>query len=692
MVELNKIRNIGIMAHIDAGKTTTTERILYYTGIIHRMGEVHEGSAVMDWMDQEKERGITITSAATACHWKDCQINVIDTPGHVDFTIEVERSLRVLDGAVAVFDSVGGVEPQSETVWHQADHYKVPRIAFVNKMDKVGANFENVCSMIEEKLSIPPIPIHLPVFKDEHFEGLINLIDSKYYTYSGDTGEDVVVSEIPADYVSEAQMYRESLLEKVCDFNDALMEKMLEGEDVEAHEINSAIKEAVLTLKLCPVLCGSAFKYKGVQQLLDAILEYLPSPIERGDVVGKVPDSDEEVRRHPRNDEHFSALVFKIANDTHSGVLSFLRVYSGSAGFKDAIINPRTGAKERFMRIFQLHSNHRSPVDQAVAGGIYGVVGLKNTGTGDTLCAAKSPVIFEEMEFPEPVISTTIEPKVATDEDKLESALNRLAKEDPTCKIQIDKDSGQRLISGMGELHLEILLDRLKREFSVQVNAGKPRVTYKETITTAVKHKVTYDENLGGKSMFAGVGIEVEPIGAEKNIEIEFRLLDTVDRKKHGPLLSAIEAGIREVTSGGELAGCQVTGVKVVVTKVDIDEEHSSEMAFKIAASLVFREAYNKGNPALMEPFMKLEVVSPESYVGSIINNINSRRGRVSSIDTRGDLQALHGEVPLIEMFGYATSLRSISQGRAVYTMQFSNYEIAAPNIQEEILKKFGRL
>lgn len=688
---LEKIRNIGIMAHIDAGKTTTTERILYYTGVLHRMGEVHDGNTTMDWMDQERERGITITAAAVTCEWKNHQINIIDTPGHVDFTVEVERSLRVLDGAVAIFDSVGGVEPQSETVWHQADTYNVPRIAFVNKMDRVGADFERSVGMMIEKLSLVPVIIQLPLGNETSFEGIIDLITMKAYRFGEeDLGATVRVSDIPASLQEEAQVRREEMLEKICDFDDTVLEKILSGGSVEERLIHGAIRTGVTGNKIYPVLCGSAFKNKGIQQLLDAVVNYLPSPIDRGNIKGRDPATGKEIERAPDVHAPFSCLVFKIQSDAHTGSIAYARAYSGSAGFKDNLINPRTGAKERLMRIFRLHSNRRKPVEKFDAGEILGLVGLKSTTTGDTLCVSNHPIVYEKMVFPDPVISIAIEPKSATAEEKLVSALGRLVDEDPTCSVGIDKETGQRLISGMGELHLEILIERLKREFNVEVYAGKPQVSYRETITHAVREEVEYNQVVAGKNQYAHVVLAVEPIDPAAGIHCISKVPED-DKLVTPAFIAAIKQGIWEAASGGELTGYQVIGIKTTLVQLRLQEENATEMACKIAGSLAFRQACKKAVPVLLEPVMKLEIVLPDEFVGSVINDLNSRRGKVTLITNRGQQQIVDAEAPLAEMFGYATALRSLTQGRALYTMQFSRYEQASAHIQETILKKIGR-
>jgi elongation factor G len=686
---LAKARNIGIMAHIDAGKTTTTERVLFYTGIVHRMGEVHDGNAFMDWMVQERERGITITSAAVTTEWKEHQINIIDTPGHVDFTVEVERSLRVLDGAVAIFDSVGGVEPQSETVWHQADKYNVPRIAFVNKMDRIGADFERVIAMMEKKLSGTPVAIELPIGKEGSFQGVVDLVGMQALYYKEEAlGAEVSAQPVPDDYLENARMHRELMLEKVCDFDDELMHAMIEGEEIGSELIQRAIRKGVIEGKICPVLCGAAFKNKGIQQLLDAIVWYLPSPLDRGAVEGMHPESGEAEAREPDLDAPFSALVFKIASDPHVGRLAYARVYSGAASFKTQLLNPRTNSRERVTRIFRMKSNRRKPLQQMEAGEILGLVGLKETKTGDTLCDAVRPVTFELMHFPEPVISRSIEPKSAGDEQKLNAALERLADEDPTCTITIDAETGQRLISGMGELHLEVLIDRLIREFNVEAHVGKQQVSYRETVAGSVTEELEFSQLIGGKSQYARVRLGIEPASPDSLIQFDS---EVESDELPDALIAAVRQGVIEAGSGGELSGFPVVGVKATLQHLGIREDDTTEMGCKIAGSLVFRQACQKASPAILEPVMALEVVVPEEYVGAVINDLNSRRGRIAGIEHRGEMQVVDAESPLAEMFGYATALRSLTQGRAVYTMQFNRYDRCPPAVQDSILKKIGR-
>ena len=699
--ELPAVRNIGIMAHIDAGKTTTTERILFYTGILHRMGEVHDGNTVMDWMVQERERGITITSAATTCQWKAHRINIIDTPGHVDFTIEVERSLRVLDGAVAVFDSVGGVEPQSETVWRQADKYHVPRIAYVNKMDRVGADFQGCIDGMRLKFtSLKPVAIQMPLGKEDKFEGVIDLIEMKSYRYDEETqGVSVIEGVIPSEYEEEANARREEMLECAADFNDELMQKYLELGSFESLEsfspdlIRSALRQGVLTNKICPVVCGSSFKNKGIQQLIDAITFYLPSPLDRGAVVGMNPVSGEEVQRLPDVKQPFAALVFKIASDAHVGRLAYARVYSGKAGFKNVLYNPRIKAKERATRIFRMHSNKRHAEQFMECGDIVGLVGLRETTTGDTICDPDFQVTFEQMSFPDPVLARSIEPKSTADEEKLKEALDRLMDEDPTCKVRIDSETGQRLISGMGELHVEILVDRLIKEFNVGVNVGKPQVSYKETVTGTAKQEYEFAQLVGGKSHHGNVTLKVESVDANRGVEF-FNKVST-DPKAAGSLpldfVNAVKQGVMEAASGGVMSGFQVAGVCVTLVGANYNEDDSTEIGFKIAGSMAFKEACTKAGAAILEPIMTVEVVVPADYMGSVINDFNSRRGKVLGIDSRKDVQVVNGHAPLSEMFGYATALRSLSQGRAVYNMQLDKYEITAKSIQDEILRRIGR-
>jgi elongation factor G len=691
-IELTEVRNIGIMAHIDAGKTTTTERILFYTGILHRMGEVHDGNTVMDWMVQERERGITITSAATTCLWNGHRINIIDTPGHVDFTIEVERSLRVLDGAVAVFDSVGGVEPQSETVWRQADKYRVPRIAYVNKMDRVGADFDGCLGAMERKFSsMKAVAVQMPMGAEEKFEGVIDLVSMKSYRYDEETlGAKVIAGEIPAQFAEEAASRREGMLEAAADFNDELMALVLEGGEVGEELIKSALRRGVLQNKIYPVLCGSSFKNKGIQQLLDAVVSYLPSPIDRGAVAGIDPVTQEVKERLPESERQpFSALVFKIAADQHVGRLAYARVYSGKAGFKSVLYNPRLKTKEKAARIFRMHSNKRHAENGMEAGDIVGLVGLKDTTTGDTICDPDFPIIFERMVFPDAVLSRSIEPKSTADEEKLNLALERLADEDPTCRVSVDAETGQRLISGMGELHVEILVDRLTTEFNVGVHVGKPQVSYKETVTASAVKEYEFNQLVGGKSHHGHIALGVEPADAAAGVEF---INELKPEALPAEFVSAVRQGVMEAAGGGALSGFPVAGVRVKLVKSVYSEADSTEIGFKIAGSMAFREACEIASPAVLEPVMSVEIVVPPEYMGAVINDFNSRRGKVLGIDARKDFQAVSGFAPLSEMFGYATALRSLSQGRASYTMQLDKYEVAGKAVQESILKRIGRL
>ncbi len=691
-IDLSAVRNIGIMAHIDAGKTTTTERILFYTGILHRMGEVHDGNTVMDWMVQERERGITITSAATTCLWGGHRINIIDTPGHVDFTIEVERSLRVLDGAVAVFDSVGGVEPQSETVWRQADKYGVPRIAYINKMDRIGADFNACVGAMERKFSsIKAVPIQMPVGAEDKFDGVIDLVSMKSYRYDEEAlGAKVVMGDIPTQFIEEAASRREVMIEAAVDFSDELMAKVLDGEVVGEELIRAALRRGVLRNKICPVLCGSSFKNKGIQQLLDAVVSYLPSPIDRGAVTGVEPVTLEVKERLPEVERQpFSALVFKIAADQHVGRLAYARVYSGKAGFKSVLYNPRIKSKEKAARIFRMHSNKRHAENSMEAGDIVGLVGLKDTTTGDTICDPDFPIIFEQMTFPDPVLSRSIEPKSTADEEKLNLALERLADEDPTCRVRVDGETGQRLISGMGELHVEILVDRLIKEFNVGVYVGKPQVSYKETVTASAIQEYEFNQPVGGKTHHGHIKLGVEPMESTDGVEFINALPANALPTE---FVDAVRQGVLEAAGGGALSGFLVAGVRVQLLSSVYNEDDSTEIGFKIAGSMAFKEACMKASPAVMEPVMSVEIVVPPEYMGAVINDFNGRRGKVLGIDARKDVQVVSGFAPLSEMFGYATALRSLSQGRASYTMQIDRYEVAGKAVQEGILKRIGRL
>lgn len=684
-IPLNRLRNIGIMAHIDAGKTTTTERILFYTGKVHKLGEVHEGTATMDWMVQEQERGITITSASTTCYWKDHQINIIDTPGHVDFTVEVERSLRVLDGAVAVFCAKGGVEPQSETVWRQADKYHVPRIAYVNKMDIIGADFYNVIKQIKERLGANPVPIQVPIGCENEFRGIVDLVGMKAYIYTNDLGTDIQVTEIPEDVKEKAEEYREKLLESVSDLDEAIMEKFLEGEEISEEEIKAALRKACIEVRAVPVLCGSSYRNKGVQLLLDAIIDYLPSPLDIPPVKGVDPATGEEIERIASDDEAFSALAFKIMSDPYVGKLTYFRIYSGTLKAGSYVYNSTKNKKERIGRILRMHANHRQEMEEAMTGEIVATVGLKDTTTGDTLCAEEKPIILESMQFPEPVISVAIEPKTKADQEKMSIALQRLAEEDPTFRTYTDPETGQTIISGMGELHLEIIVDRMFREFKVQANVGKPQVAYKETIRKSVKAEGKYIRQTGGRGQYGHVWLEIEPLEPGKGYEFVNKIVGGVIPKEYIP---AVDAGVREAMQNGVLAGYPVVDVKVTLFDGSYHEVDSSEMAFKIAGSVAFKEAMKKADPVLLEPIMKVEVVVPEEYMGDVIGDLNSRRGHIEGVEMRGNVQVIRGYVPLAEMFGYATDLRSKTQGRGTYTMQFSHYAEVPKNIAETIINK----
>lgn len=680
---LNKTRNIGIMAHIDAGKTTTTERILYYTGRVHKVGETHDGAAVMDWMEQEQERGITITSAATTCQWKDHRINIIDTPGHVDFTIEVERSLRVLDGAIAVFCSVGGVEPQSETVWRQADKYRVPRIAFINKMDRMGADFYRVVDMIKDRLGANAVPLQIPIGKEDSFAGMIDLLTMEAILYKDELGVEFERTEIPEDYKEQASEYRELLLETIAEKDDELMMKYLEGEEISIDEIKKTIRKAVLNVELIPVFCGSAFKNKGVQPILDAVLDYLPSPLDVAAVTGVNPQTGEEESRATADDEAFSALAFKIMTDPYVGKLAFFRVYSGVLNSGSYVLNSTKNIRERIGRILQMHANHREEKDAVYAGDLAAAVGLKNTSTGDTLCDPDKPIILESMEFPEPVIDLAIEPKTQADQDKLGVALQKLAEEDPTFRVKTDEETGQTVISGMGELHIEIIVDRLLREFKVNANIGKPQVAYRETISgTATNVEGKYVRQSGGRGQYGHVVIDIEPLEEGAGFVFENNIVGGVIPKEYIP---AIEAGIKEAMGNGVLAGYPMVDLKVSLHDGSYHDVDSSEMAFKIAGSMGFKEAASRAKPILLEPVMSVEVTTPEEYMGDVIGDLNSRRGQVQGMESRANAQVVKALVPLAEMFGYATDLRSKTQGRATYSMQFAHYEPAPKSVVDQI-------
>lgn len=673
------------MAHIDAGKTTTTERILFYTGKVHKIGEVHDGAATMDWMVQEQERGITITSAATTCFWRDHRINIIDTPGHVDFTVEVERSLRVLDGAVAVFCAVGGVEPQSETVWRQADKYGVPRIAYINKMDRVGADFFRVVDMIAERLGANPVPIQLPLGSEDNFKGVIDLINKKAIIYTDDLGTRAENTDIPGDMMDLVEEYREKLLEAVADCDEELMMKYLEGEELTVEEIKRGLRKGTIAVKVIPVLCGSSFKNKGVQPLLDAIVDYLPAPVDIPDVRGLDVNTGEEITRKSSDDEPFAALAFKIMADPYVGKLTFFRVYSGILKSGTYVLNSTKGKKERIGRILRMHANHREEIGEVYAGDIAAAVGLKDTTTGDTLCDENNPIILESMQFPEPVIDVAIEPKTKADQEKMGIALQKLSEEDPTFRIRTDEETGQTIISGMGELHLEVIVDRLIREFKVDAVVGRPQVAYKETIKKSAKAEGKFIRQSGGRGQYGHVWLELEPLERGQGYEFVNKIVGGVIPKEYIP---AVDAGVREAMENGILAGYQAIDIRVTLYDGSYHEVDSSEMAFKIAASMGFRAAAQKADPVLLEPIMKVEVTAPEEYMGDIIGDINSRRGRIEGMEPRGGAQVIRAYVPLSEMFGYATDLRSRTQGRGVYVMQFSHYEEVPKNIADEIISK----
>jgi len=682
---LEKTRNIGIMAHIDAGKTTTTERILFYTGRVHRMGEVHEGTATMDWMVQEQERGITITSAATTCFWRDCRINIIDTPGHVDFTVEVERSLRVLDGAVAIFCSVSGVEPQSETVWRQADKYGVPRIAYINKMDRVGADFFRAVREISEKLGATPVPVQLPIGVEDSFRGVVDLIRKKAIYFVDELGTVMEEGPVPEDMEDLVEEYREKLLEAVAESDEELMLKYLEGEELTEEEIKAGIRKATIALKMVPVLCGSSFKNKGVQPLLDAIVDYLPSPVDIPAVRGIDPETGQEDRRKASDNEPLAALAFKIMADPYVGKLTFIRVYSGTLKPGTYVYNSTKGKRERIGRILRMHANHREEVGEAFAGDIIAAVGLKETTTGDTLCDEQHPIILESMDFPEPVISVAIEPKTKADQEKMSLALQRLAEEDPTFRMHTDPETGQTIISGMGELHLEIIVDRLLREFKVGANVGKPQVAYKETIRRPVRAEGKYIRQTGGRGQYGHVILELEPLEPGKGYEFVNKIVGGVIPKEYIP---AVDAGIREAMENGVLAGYPLVDIRATLVDGSYHEVDSSEMAFKIAASQALKDGVKRAKPVLLEPIMKVEVTVPEEFMGDVIGDLNARRGRIEGMELRGGAQVIRAYVPLAEMFGYATDLRSRTQGRGTYVMQFSHYSEVPANLAEEIIKK----
>ena len=691
-VTLENTRNIGIMAHIDAGKTTTTERIRYYTGVNYKIGETHEGTATMDWMEQEQERGITITSAATTCYWKgskdqfpQTRINIIDTPGHVDFTVEVERSLRVLDGSVTVMCAKGGVEPQSETVWRQADHYHVPRMVYVNKMDMLGADFYHVLDMIHDRLKCNAVPIQLPIGKEESFKGIIDLVEMDADIYYDQLGKDMRVEPIPADMMDLANEYREKLLDAVSMFDDEIMEMYLEGQEIPTEKIRAAIRKATVAVEMVPVTCGSSYRNKGVQKLLDAIVDYMPAPTDIPAIVGTNPKTDEEEDRHASDDEPFSALAFKIMTDPYVGRLSFFRVYSGTLNTGSAVLNATKGKRERVGRLLQMHANHREDLETVYSGDIAAVVGLKNTTTGDTLCDEKHPIVLESMEFPEPVIRVAIEPKTKAGQEKMAIALAKLAEEDPTFRTYTDEETGQTIIAGMGELHLEIIVDRLLREFKVEANVGAPQVAYKETIRKAVDQDTKYARQSGGKGQYGHVKIHVEPNESGKGYEFINKVVGGAIPKEYIP---AIDAGIQGAMLSGTVAGYPVVDVKVTLYDGSYHEVDSSEMAFKIAGSMAFKEAMRKADPTLLEPIMKVSVIVPEEYMGDVIGDISARRGQIQGYEMRAGAQQIDAFVPLAEMFGYATDLRSRTQGRGQYTMEPSHYIELPKGLQEKLINK----
>ncbi len=685
---LDRTRNIGISAHIDAGKTTTTERILFYTGVVHRMGEVHEGAATMDWMEQEKERGITITSAATTCFWKNHRVNIIDTPGHVDFTAEVERSLRVLDGAIALFCSVGGVEPQSETVWRQMDKYGVPRIAFVNKMDRIGADFLGVVQMMKDRLSTNAVPIQIPVGEGDLFTGIIDLVTMKAYMYRESTlGTEWDEIEIPHSMQAKAKEFRTKMLEAVADEDDSLLEKYLEGKEITPKEVMAVLRRACLKVSIIPVLCGSSFKNKGVQMLLDAVIDYLPSPLDLNDgkIRGHHQNMKDEVYRAVDDSKPFAALAFKIMTDPFVGRLTYLRVYSGTLEKGSYVYNVVSDRKERISRILRMHANMREDVEESYAGDIIAVVGLKHTRTGDTLCDEKDPIVLEKMTFPEPVIHVAIEPKTKVDEEKMAEALTKLTEEDPTLRVSTNEETGQTIISGMGELHLEIVVDRMKREFKVEANIGKPQVAYKESIKKKVQQQGKFVRQSGGHGQYGDVWIEVEPNEKGKGFVFENDIVGGVIPKEY---IKPVEAGIVEAMRNGVLAGYPVEDVKVRLFDGSFHEVDSSEMAFKVAGSIAFKDAARKANPVLLEPIMAVEVVTPEEYMGDVMGDLNSRRGKIEGMNPRKDAQVIKAGVPLSEMFGYSTILRSMTQGRAIYSMELSHYDEVPRSVADQIIEK----
>ena len=683
---LDKVRNIGIVAHIDAGKTTTTERILFYTGRIYKIGEVHEGAATMDWMAQERERGITITSAATYCSWRDCQFNIIDTPGHVDFTAEVERSLRVLDGAVVVFDSGNGVEPQSETVWRQADRYGVPRIVFSNKMDKVGADFFMVVDQVRDKLGTHPVMIQIPIGQEEKFEGIVDLIEMKAHLWHGEElGAKFEVTDIPEHLKEQAKKYRDIMIEKISDFSDEVMHNYLEGKESTIEQLKKAVRKGTLSCKIVPCVCGTSFKNKGVQPLLDAVCDYLPSPTDVLPIKGMNPDSQSEDHRPSDVNAPFAALAFKIQTDPYVGKLTYFRVYSGKLDKGTYVFNANKNNRERLSRILRMHANSREEIDGVEAGDIAAAVGLKNTTTGDTLCDEEHPIILESMHFPDPVIHIAIEPKSKADEEKMAIALGRLAEEDPTFRVRTDEETSQTIIGGMGELHLEIIVDRMKREFNVQANVGRPQVAYRETIRKAAEQEGKYIRQTGGRGQYGHVWLKVEPLPAGTGFEFVNKIVGGSIPREYIP---AVEKGVKEALNSGALAGYTLVDLRVTLFDGSFHEVDSSEMAFKIAGSMALKDGAKKANPVILEPIMKIEVIVPEDYMGDVIGDLNSRRGKIMNMESKNKLQYIHGQVPLAEMFGYSTTLRSLSQGRGNYNMEPSHYEEVPRQVSDKILEK----
>ena len=683
-VSLEMTRNIGIMAHIDAGKTTTTERILYYTGVNHKIGETHDGSATMDWMEQEQERGITITSAATTCFWKDHRINIIDTPGHVDFTVEVQRSLRVLDGSVTVLCAKGGVEPQSETVWRQADEYKVPRMIYVNKMDIMGADFYRVLGMIKERFNCNAVPIQLPIGSESTFKGIVDLVNNNAIVYYDDLGKDVRVEEIPEDMKDKAEEYRQNLIESVCEMDEELMEKYFEGEEPSVADIKRIIRKATIANDMVPVCCGTSYRNKGVQPLLDNIVDYMPAPTDIEAIKGVNPETEEEEVRHSSDEEPFAALAFKIATDPFMGKLCFFRVYSGTVDAGTTVYNSVKDSRERLGRILQMHANHREDIDTVYAGDIAATVGMRNTTTGDTLCDAKSPIILESMNFPEPVIRVAIEPKTKAGQEKMGIALQKLAEEDPTFRCYTDEETGQTIIAGMGELHLEIIVDRLLREFKVEANVGKPQVAYRETIRAAASSDTKYARQSGGKGQYGHVKINIEP-NPDKGYEFVNSIVGGAIPKEY---IGPVDAGIQGAMQSGVIAGYSMVDVKVTLYDGSYHEVDSSEMAFKIAGSMAFKDAAKKANPVLLEPIMKVVVITPEDYMGDVIGDLNSRRGEIQGFEDRTGVKQINARVPLAEMFGYATDLRSKTQGRGQYVMEPDGYKEIPKSISEQIVSE----